>query len=411
MTELHLSEFKKDALKELGNMSASHAANALSKMLGGKVDLTAPDLNVVRINNMGEVVDGNEEIIPVYSRLFGGISGSVIMLFTLGYGPEKVEKLSEGMMLSLGEAMSRFFGTSLKPSVAVLPAGKPSSILGYLRNKLGKGVEKAVFFRTSFLHKGSVVCHFFLSLNYDDISYIMKAQIPEFTEGYGSFSDLLETFEKLKSVEIKLFDILKNTNVPKEEIRSFMKNFDPETLTGEALYKRFVHILSSCDIGSGITIYRAEPLELLFKVEDCNVCNITPASKGRNTCYTTTTTLGRLFSELLGIGCEVREVECAKNDAPACIHQVSMEQLDVFQVLPEKGDVDFLGRLSSEAVELTTLSPEELRIADVYAQYGVTTLKNGIISLTELGKIFLTFARNKPSEEAATAEDRPPWET
>jgi hypothetical protein len=152
-------------------------------------------------------------------------------------------------------------------------------------------------------------------------------------------------------------------------------------------------------------------LELLFQVEDCNVCKIIPASKGGNTCYTTTTTLGRIFSELLGIGCEVWEVECAKNNASACVHQVSMEQLDVFQVLPKGDDVDFLDRLSLEAVELTSLSPGELRVADVYAQYGVITMKNGIVGLTELGKIFLTFAKNKPSEEVAAPEDKPPWET
>ncbi len=410
MKELYLSEFKKDALKELGNMSASHAANALSEMLGGKVNVTAPDLNVVKISNMGEVVEGDEDVIPVYSRLFGGISGSVIMLFASRYGPEKVEQWSSGMMLSLGNAMSRFFGVSLKPTVTVLPAGKPSSILDYLRSKLGKGVEKAIFFRTRFMHSSSTVCHFFLSLNYDDVSYIMKAQIPEFTEEYGSFSELLETFEKLKVVEIKLYDILKNTRVPKEEIRSFLRNFDPDDVKEEALYKRLVDILSGCDIGEGITISRISPLELLFRVEDCNVCKIIPASKKGNICYTTTTTLGRIFSELLGIGCEVREVECAKNSADACVHQVSMEQLDVFHVLPEGDDIEFLERLADTA-ELPNLPSRELRIADVYAQYGVTTMKDGIVTLTDLGRIFLTFAKNKPREENPASEEKPPWES
>lgn len=411
MKELYLSEFKKDALKELGNMSASHAANALSELLGEKVDVTAPDLNVVRISNMGNVVNGDEEVIPVYSRLFGGISGSVIMLFTTRFGPEKVEQWSSGMMLSLGEAMSRFFGVSLKPTVTILPTGKPSSILDYLRSKLGKGVEKAVFFRTSFMHEDAAICHFFLSLNYDDISYIMKAQIPEFTEEYGSFSELLETFEKLKGVEIKLYEVLKNTRVPREEIRSFMRNFDPDDIRDEALYKRLMDILSSCGIGKGITIYKEAPLELLFRVEDCNVCKITPATKQGNTCYTTTTTLGRIFSELLGIGCEVREMECAKNKASACVHQVSMEQLDVFQVLPQDDDIEFLSGLATDDVGLDSLSPEELRIADIYAHYGVTTIKDGIVTLTDLGKIFLTFAKNKPSEKASAPEDKPPWES
>lgn len=411
MKELYLSEFKKDALKELGNMCASHAANALSEMLGGKVDVTAPDLNVVRIKDMGKVVRGEKNVIPVYSRLFGGISGSVIMLFTPKYGPDKVERLSKGMIGSLGKAMSNFFGVSLKPSAAVLPLGKPAAVLDYLRSRLGKGVDRAVFFSTSFIHEGSAACHFFLSLNYDDISYIMQAQIPEFTEEYGSFSDLLETFEKLKGIEVKLYDVLKNTRVSEDEVRSFLKNFDPDALQEEALYKRLVHILVRCGIGEGVTISRVSPLELMFRVEKCNVCKITPKSKGKNTCYTTTTTLGRIFSELLGIGCEVREAECAKNNADACVHHVALEQLDVFQVLPGEKDVEFLTAISSTTRELTSLSPAELRTADVYAHYGVTSVEDGVVGLTDLGRIFLTFAQNKPAEKAAVAEEKPPWET
>jgi chemotaxis protein CheC len=410
MKDLYLSEFKKDALKELGNMCASHAANALSEMLGGKVDVTAPELNVVRIKDMGTVVRGREEVIPVYSRLFGGISGSVIMLFTPTYGQGKVERLSRAMIGSLGKAMSSFFGVALRPSVAVLPVGSPAAVLDYLRSKLGRGVDKAVFFSTTFHHDGAKACHFFLSLNYDDISYIMRAQIPEFTEEYGSFSDLLETFEKLKGIEVKLYDVLRNTRISKEEIRSFLRNFDPDALPGEALYKRLVHILSSCGIGDGISISRLSPLELVFRVEECNVCKITPVSEGKNSCYTTTTTLGRIFSELMGIGCEVREAECAKNNADACIHHVTMEQLDVFQILPLEDDFEFLAPLSAMSRELTSLSPSELRTADIYAHYGVTSMEDGAVGLTDLGRIFLTFAQNKPAEKAAAPEDKPPWE-
>jgi chemotaxis protein CheY-P-specific phosphatase CheC len=409
MKELFLSEFKKDALRELGNMCASHAANSLSEMLGGRVDVTAPELNVVRIGNLGEVVTGDEEVISVYSRIFGGISGSVIMLFTPRYGLEKVEKLSGRMMLSLADAMSRFFGVTLKPSVAVLPAGKPATILDYLRSRLGKEVEKAVFFRTSFLHQGEAVCHFFLSLNYEDINYIMKAQIPEFTEEYVNFSSMLETFEKLKGVEFRLYEVLRNARVLEEEVRSFLRNFDPEELAEETLYHRLVEILTECNIGGDISIIRTAPLEVVFEVKDCRICRITPTSRGRNTCYTTTTTLGRIFSELLGIGCEVKEVECAKNKGSACIHQVSMEQLDVFQILPLREDLVFLDRVSTESVDLISLSQDDIKTADLYAHYGIIGMDDGRVSLTDLGKIFLTFAQNKSPKGEVVPENKPPW--
>lgn len=411
MRELNLSEFRKDALQELGNMSASHAANSLSELVGDKVEVTAPKLNVVKIKDLHEIVNGDEKVIPVYSRIFGGISGSVLMLFPSDLGAEKVEKFGKKMMLSLSNALASFFGVKLKPTTTLLPIGKPVAILNHLREKLGGGVEKAVFFRTNFLHNGNVICHFFLSFNYDDVSQIMKTQVPEFNEDYGSFSSMLETFEKLKGVEFKLYDILKETKIPREETRSFLRNFDPEGLKEEPLYKRLISILEACNIGKNITIIKAAPLELVFTITDCTICKLTPKTIKKNSCYTTSTTLGRIFLELLRIGCEVREVECKKNDGTACVHQVNMEQLDVFQILPDSRDLDFLTQVSNNSVELTTLSPGDLKIADLYAHYGITSIDNGVVSITDLGKIFLTFAKNKPQLEKAEQEDKPPWET
>lgn len=411
MRELHLSEFKKDALRELGNMSASHAANSLSEMLGGKVEVTAPDLNVIRIRNLTDVMSGDEVVIPVYSRLYGGLSGSVILFFSNRYKPESVKRMSDGMMASLARAMARFFGVEVKPATVVLPAGKPASVVDYLRDKLGRGVEKAVFFRTNFLHSDSIICHFLLSLNYDDINYIMKAQVPEFTTEYADFSSMLETFERLKSIELRLYEIFKETKIPAEEVRSFLRNFNDSTLVNEALYTRLVGILTACNIGGDISISRKAPLELVFTVKDCNICRITPTATKGNVCYTTSTTLGRIFSELLKIGCEVREIECAKNNGKACIHHVSMEQLDVFQLLPQDRDLEILSSLNNEAIPLKRLSEESLGAINVYRQYGITEIEDGKAALTELGRIFLTFAQNKPSEEPSLAEEKPPWKS
>lgn len=412
MKELHLSEFKKDALRELGNMSASHAANSLSEILGGKVEVAAPDLNVIRIKNLAEIVGGEDkEIIPVYSRLYGGLSGSVILFFSKQYKPEKVKQMSENMMSALARAMARFFGVDIQPATVVLPADKPSFIINYLIGKLGRGVEKAVFFSTNFLYSDSVVCHFFLSLNYDDINYIMKAQVPEFTREYSNFSDMLETFEKLKNIELKLYQIFKETKIPAAEVRSFLRNFNDSTLIEEALYTRLVEMLTTCGIGGAISITRKAPLELVFTIEDCNICKVTPKEAQGNTCYTTSTTLGRIFSELLKIGCEVREVQCAKNESKACVHQVNMEQLDVFQILPEEKDLELLSSISQEAMTLERLSEESMGAVNVLKQYELVDINNGKVALTELGRIFLTFAQNKPTQEQTFVEEKPPWKS
>jgi chemotaxis protein CheC len=410
--DFQLSEFRKDALRELGNMSASHAANSLSEVLGSKVEITAPNLNVVSMKHLPEVLEDDlEEVIPVHNHFHGGISGTVILLFPMKYTPEGVKKMSEVMMQALAKAITDFFGVEIRASISVLPSMGPKSVRDYLISKLGRRAEKAVFFNTNFIFSDVVMCHFFLSLNYDDVSSIMKAQVPEFTSEYGSFADMLETFEKLKNVEVKLYHGLKETEVPREEVRSFLRNFDASDIPREKLYGRIIYMLEDCGIGDGITLKRVSPLEYVFTVPNCNICRAMPSISQGNSCYTTSTALGRIFSELLRIGCEVKEVKCAKTGSEACVHLVSLEQLDVFSILPEHKDLEFLNTLAQGPLPMSRLPGDVEESVHTLKQFGILDDADGKLNMTELGKIFVTFTQNKPQQgEEEMEEQKAPWE-
>lgn len=58
ITSLHL-----DVLKEIGNIGAAHAATALSNLLGKKIDMRVPKVEMVSFNDMMELAGGSENVV------------------------------------------------------------------------------------------------------------------------------------------------------------------------------------------------------------------------------------------------------------------------------------------------------------------------------------------------------------
>lgn len=71
-----------DALKEVGNVGIGHAATALSKMLGKKVDINLPQTKFIPVLKFSENAGGPENIvIGLILETTGGIKGQSIFLF------------------------------------------------------------------------------------------------------------------------------------------------------------------------------------------------------------------------------------------------------------------------------------------------------------------------------------------
>ncbi len=52
-----LDSFDLDALKELGNIGAGHAATSLSKLLGRTISMSVPEIRLVKISELDEIID------------------------------------------------------------------------------------------------------------------------------------------------------------------------------------------------------------------------------------------------------------------------------------------------------------------------------------------------------------------
>lgn len=89
-----LDEIGLDALKELGNIGVGHAATSLSQMLGRKVDMTVPNVRLVKISELGKVIETEKVVAGVVTGLNDLENGEAGYLYVTF--PEKSsEKISE----------------------------------------------------------------------------------------------------------------------------------------------------------------------------------------------------------------------------------------------------------------------------------------------------------------------------
>lgn len=78
-----LNEMQIDALREVGNIGAGHAATSLSQLLGRPIDVAQPALEIVPLSEVPAVFGGPEQLVAaVYSRLLGEIEGGILLMAT-----------------------------------------------------------------------------------------------------------------------------------------------------------------------------------------------------------------------------------------------------------------------------------------------------------------------------------------
>lgn len=82
MTEISaLSEMQLDAVKEIGNIGAGHAATALSQLIGKKIMITIPQVVRMPLEKTSELVGGPQALVAaVTMHVLGDVSAKIILL-------------------------------------------------------------------------------------------------------------------------------------------------------------------------------------------------------------------------------------------------------------------------------------------------------------------------------------------
>ena len=77
-----LKALQLDALKEVANIGAGHAATALSQMIGGTIMISVPTINISRLEEIPpQVAEPDEPVAAVLMHMLGDLTGRTMLVF------------------------------------------------------------------------------------------------------------------------------------------------------------------------------------------------------------------------------------------------------------------------------------------------------------------------------------------
>src|SRR6202034_1598670 len=128
-----------DALREVANIGAGHAATALSQMTGGTIMISVPTINIARLEDVPpQISEPEEPVAAVLMNMLGDLTGRTLLVFPRATAVRLAEIMltrPRGSHFELGEieqsaikeagnilsgaylnALSEFMGLMLLPS-------------------------------------------------------------------------------------------------------------------------------------------------------------------------------------------------------------------------------------------------------------------------------------------------------
>jgi chemotaxis protein CheC len=193
-----LSAIQLDALKEIGNVGAGNAATALSQIINRKIDMSVPQVAILPLGEVPDVVGGPDVMVAgVFLRVYGPAPGSILFLLprdsafylvdTLMGRSEKtshLDEMDESALLEIGNilagaylnALSYFTKFTLLPSIPALAMDMAGAILSVILIQLGQMGDHALVIETEFTTENDgVKGHFFLIPDPGSLSTILQA--------------------------------------------------------------------------------------------------------------------------------------------------------------------------------------------------------------------------------------------
>jgi chemotaxis protein CheC len=171
-----LSDFQRDALKEMGNIGAGNAATALSQLLGKDITLSIPEVVIVPVEKMVERLEFRNEIVAaVYLKIYGEITGHALMIFpqnrvfmlldllmrkslgtTKEFGENEqsaVKEIGNIMISSYMNAVAKLMGLNSVPSVPALAVDMIEAIFQTISTEIAQNGAEAMLIETEMIEE------------------------------------------------------------------------------------------------------------------------------------------------------------------------------------------------------------------------------------------------------------------
>jgi chemotaxis protein CheC len=168
-----LRVLERDILREIGSMGASHAANSLSAMIGEKVVIEVPRLEMIPVERIPSYVGGSEELTTgVFVKYQGDLDATFMVLFPYEASLELVDimmgrrvgstarisdmeasviqEVGSIMASHFANALSDFLGFKIVPTFPAFACDMAGAMLDFLTVDIGQKVDKTIFFSTTF---------------------------------------------------------------------------------------------------------------------------------------------------------------------------------------------------------------------------------------------------------------------
>ena len=173
-----LKELQLDALREVANIGAGHAATALSQMTNRTIMIAVPEVNVRALEDVTDLVGSGDEVMAaVLMHMMGDLTGRTLVLFqaesaralcdilmrrepgsTQEFGVMEQSGLKEaGNILASAylNALSDFMGMMLVPSVPSLVVDLSAAVLTSAYLNFGHERDFVFCVETSFQVQGA----------------------------------------------------------------------------------------------------------------------------------------------------------------------------------------------------------------------------------------------------------------
>ena len=197
--EFNLTPAQLDAMREIGNIGAGNTATALSQIVNKKIDMNVPQVSIVPIEDVPDLVGGPDAlIVAIFLRDYGKAPGNILFLMpkenafylvddlmgrphgtTQSLDEMDVSALKEVGNILAGSYLNAFFhftSLSMLPSIPSLAIDMAGAVLNIVLVQLGQMGDHAMVIETKFLAEDdSINGHFFLVPDPGSLATIVKA--------------------------------------------------------------------------------------------------------------------------------------------------------------------------------------------------------------------------------------------
>ncbi len=169
----HINDMYVDVLREIGNIGAGNATTAIAQMLGSKLNMQVPKVELMEASKLGGAIcDEEETVVGIFLEVCNDISGSMMFLMKMDSAHVVVNKLmmrdsnyeepfDEMDLSALKEigniiaasylsALSTMTNLRIQPSIPYIAVDMAAAILSVPAIQFGQYGDNALFIETEF---------------------------------------------------------------------------------------------------------------------------------------------------------------------------------------------------------------------------------------------------------------------